>query len=167
MKIKERQLDEQVHLVSELQHNIEEAGKREAVLVEDLTQAEFERDVKISQACTPRELADLLQLTPKSKIQVNNAAKRGVSRTATRATPSPTTSGGANRNRFMENVGRCYEPILEKVCSHPKFNGGLESRPERVIKQVLKRISKKRKGQAIAHGRPGTKKKDDIQPTES
>ena len=100
---------------------------------------------------TPTGLANLLHLSPASKEAVSKATKRGVARTDKSASP------GEKRNGFMENVGAAYTPIIEKLVSTPTFQG--VARPKRVLEQVVHRLSAKRKGAAIIHGRRVSKRK--------
>ena len=60
-------------------------------------------------------------------------------------------SSESTRDRFLENVGRAYTPIVRKILTRPQFSG--ESSPGRVLQKVVQRFSKKRKGTATVHGR--------------
>ena len=102
-------------------------------------------------ASTPSALAKLLKLSPNSKGEVESTAAKGVMRSSNSATPDPD-----KRNRFLERVGKCYTPIVEEICSRPKFQG--KSRPKRVLEQVLRRLSNKRKAIAVATGNPASKR---------
>jgi len=104
-------------------------------------------------ATTPTGLANLLELSPASKTEVTKAVMRGVNCTS----GSSLSPEGKGRNRFLEDVARAYTPIIEKMCSIPTFNS--ESKPRRVLQKVVQRVARKRKGQAIAHSRLGSKRK--------
>ena len=95
---------------------------------------------------SPNGLANLFHLSPHTKATIKRNATKGVMRTSSRATPDP-----ERRNFFMERVGQCYAPIITKICSIPQFNG--QPRPERVLEQVVRRCSKKRKGMAVVNGK--------------
>ena len=122
-------------------------------VVAALKNVTLERDralAALNDVDTPTGLANLLHLSPNSKEAVSKATKRGVLRTDTSASP------GERRNQFMESVAAAYTPIIEKVVSTPTFQG--VSRPKRVLEQVVHRISTKRKGAAIIHGRRRVRK---------
>ena len=87
-------------------------------------------------ASSPSELAKLLNLSPSSKEQVTTLMRKGVMRTCKTASPV-----GDKRNRFLERVGRCYAPIIDKICCIPKFQG--RSRPVCVLEAVLQRLKQK------------------------
>lgn len=124
------------------------------VLAEDLSKLEFERDSMHAQATTPGGLAKMLKLSPKSIERVKKAEAGGVQRSASSASPD-----AKERNRFMERVANCYTPIVEELCSQPLFDGGTTSRPDRVVQQVLKKISQRYKGEAVVKGRRGCTRK--------
>lgn len=147
LQSREKELVRQGLELKSMRQEIKEGRKREEAMVEDLTQAEFERDAVQAQVKTPVGLAKLLQLSPKSCERVAAAAAGGVGRTQSSASPNP-----EQRNRFMERVVKCYTPIVEKLCSRPLFDGGTP-RPERVVQQVMTKISQNRKGEATAGSR--------------
>ena len=119
-----------------------------------MSQLEFERDSMHAQATTPGGLAKILQLSPKSMERVKKAEAGGVLRSASSASPDP-----KDRHRFMERVTTCYTPIVEQICSQPLFDGGTTPRPDRVAQHILKKISKRYEGEAIAKGRRGCTRK--------
>ena len=90
---------------------------------------------------TPVGLATLLNLSPASKREVSAATARGVRSTKQEESPQPNVRNRASR--FLDDVARSVAPIVKHVCSIAKFNN--KSKPERVLKRVLKRISMKRK----------------------
>ena len=102
-------------------------------------------------AKTPSGLADILGLSPNTKETVAKLSTKGVLRS--RSSASPDAKG---RNDFMSRVSRAYTPIVEKILSNPTFDG--EPQPERVLEEVVRRVSKKRKGVAIAHGHASKRK---------
>ena len=95
---------------------------------------------------SPNGLANLFGLSPHTKGRIKKTAAKGVMRTSSRATPDP-----ERRNFFMERVAQCYAPVISKICSIPQFNG--QPRPERVLEQVVRHSSKKRKSMAVVNGR--------------
>ena len=107
-----------------------------------------------AQSTTPGGLAAMLQLSPKSIERVKKAEAGGVRRSTSSASPDPKC-----RNRFMERVTNCYTPIVEELLSRPLFDGGTTPRPDRVAQQIVKKISKRYKGEAIAKGRRGCPRK--------
>ena len=80
---------------------------------------------------------------------------RGV--TSTRYEESPDGSVRNRAARFLDDVARSLTPIVKHVCSFPKF--GNKSKPERVLKRVLHRMSKQRTCETTVHGRPGSNRK--------
>ena len=105
---------------------------------------EFGKD-GIKDVSTPSGLANILDLSPHSKEVVAKAVTKGVKNTMSSASP------GEKRNFFMERVGIAYTPMIEKVLSTPTFKG--MARPERVLQQVVHRLSAKRKGTTVVAGR--------------
>ena len=88
--------------------------------VEALKDVTFDRDRAITtmnDADTPTGLSNILKLSPNSKEIVVKAAKKGVRRTETSASPNE------KRNYFMERVGTAYAPLVEKMLSTPTFEG--------------------------------------------
>ena len=103
---------------------------------------------------TPVGLSKLLNLSPASKREVLAATARGVRSTKQEESPQPNVRNRASR--FLDDVARSVAPIVKHVCSLAKFND--QSKPERVMKRVLKRMSMKRKGEKNAGG-VGSKRK--------
>ena len=94
---------------------------------------------------TPVGLTNLIDMSPNTKDAVDKAVIKGVRNSRSSAETDPT-----KRNYFMERVGIVYTPVVEHLLSIPKFQG--KSCPERVVQQVVHRMSTKRKGIAIAEG---------------
>jgi len=85
----------------------------------------------------PVGLAKLLNLSPTSTREVSAAAARGVRKTKIEESPLPNVRNRASR--FLDDVAGSVAPIVKHICSMSKFNN--KSKPTRVIKRVLQRIS--------------------------
>ena len=98
---------------------------------------------------TPMCLAEVLKLSPNSKKQVENNMARGIWASERLLDATPT----GKRDGFLANVIRCLKPIVLKICSIPKFRGGIPD-PQGVIQLIAKSARRQTKRKLFSDNGP-------------
>jgi hypothetical protein len=103
---------------------------------------------------TPMSLAEVVKLSPKSKNKVAKNSARGIWDCPRLLDARPT----GKRDGFLANVVRCLKPIVVKICSIPKFRGGIPD-PQGVIELISKSVRRKAKRKLFSGNGPASSTK--------